>query len=126
MRTMLLCVLALLPTVSSAMSAAEYLGHCKTQTVYDRAMCLGYLDALLNRNTQNGIKPGIGAGPLTALAATPVVDGYCLPEGTGISLLRDVVVRQLAQMPATRLATDAGGMIVVLLQRTYPPQGCTH
>src|SRR3546814_6580147 len=49
----LLCavVLALLPSGAFAMSGREYLDHCARMTVYDRAQCMGYLDAILRRDT---------------------------------------------------------------------------
>src|SRR3546814_6723392 len=49
----LLCavVLALLPSGAFAMSGREYLDHCARMTVYDRAQCMGSLDAILRRAT---------------------------------------------------------------------------
>lgn len=110
----LLCMLtlALLPGAAFAMSGREYLDHCRTTTVYDRALCMGYLDAILSREAEAEFKlvPSMKPAP------------YCLPTGIQLPLLRDVVVRMLGQLPARRLSGDAGPLIRGVLARTYPPQ----
>lgn len=110
----LLCVLLLawLPGTGLAMSGREYLDHCRTATVYDRALCMGYLDAILRRDAEAEFQ----AAP--SVRAVP----YCLPAGVQLSLLRDVAVRMLDQFPARRLSADATPLIRGILARTYPPQ----
>lgn len=110
----LLCMLmlAMASGTSFAMSGREYLDHCRTTTVYDRAQCMGYLDAILRRDAEIEIK----------IAQTMRPAPYCLPTGVQLPLLRDVVVRMLDQFPARRLRGDAGPLIRGVLTRTYPPQ----
>lgn len=116
-------VLAALPVAGLAMSGREYLDHCRRETVYDRALCMGYLDAILRRDTDNDFRAETrqNEGLLeTARVITPAP--YCLPTTIRLSLLRDVVVRRLDQFPAQRLHGDADPLIRGILARTYPPE----
>ena len=105
-------MLAMMSGASFAMSGREYLDHCRTVTVYDRAQCMGYLDAILSHDAETEIK----------IAQTMKPAPYCLPTGVQLPLLRDVVVRMLGQFPARRLRGDAGPLIRGILARTYPAQ----
>lgn len=115
-------LLALLPTPASAMSGREYLDHCERAGVYDRAHCMGYLDAILRRDGETDFRSETRRDDsLFELAQTARPAPYCLPVGIQLSLLRDVVVRMLGQLPARRLSGDAGPLIRGILARTYPP-----
>lgn len=119
----LFCALVCLPTTATAMSGRDYLTHCHATTVYDRAQCMGYLDALLLRDAQADYRTDVDyyEGQLVGADAKKLAP-YCLPSGIQLPLLRDVVVRRLAQLPAMRLNQDAGPLIRGILARTYPSQ----
>ena len=96
-----LCVLAWsMPGVAMAMTTAEYLGHCQQASTYDRAVCAGYLDALLEGRLRAETQPGATVAVAAAVASdgaafeVPVAyrDGYCLPDGATLPQLRDIVV----------------------------------
>src|SRR3546814_3816843 len=79
----LLCavVLALLPSGAFAMSGREYLDHCARMTVYDRAQCMGYLDAILRRDTGTDFRNDQRRDDdLVEVAQTMRPTAYCLPR----------------------------------------------
>ncbi|NGY06485.1 Rap1a/Tai family immunity protein [Solimonas terrae] len=117
----IMCMLALLPGSVLAMSAQDYLDHCRTKSVYDQAQCMGYLDALLERDASAEVRAAPGAHGMLEVTLPLRVDDYCLPDGAQLPLLRDVVVRMLEGMPTARLRGDAGVLIKGVLRHTYPP-----
>src|SRR3546814_4093172 len=87
----LLCavVLALLPSGAFAMSGREYLDHCARMTVYDRAQCMGYLDAILRRDTATDFRNDQRRdADLVEVAQTMRPTAYCLPASVDLPLLR--------------------------------------
>src|SRR3546814_20296444 len=95
-------------------------------TVYDRAQCMGYLYAILRRDTGTDFRNDQRRDDdLVEVAQTMRPTAYCLPTSVDLPLLRDVVVRMLGGLPAQRLRNDAGPLIRGILARTYPtPAPC--
>src|SRR3546814_16011532 len=90
----LLCavVLALLPSGAFAMSGREYLDHCARMTVYDRAQCMGYLDAILRRDTGTDFRNDQRRDDdLVEVAKTMRPTAYCLQTSVDLPLMRYVV-----------------------------------
>src|SRR3546814_19840038 len=107
----LLCavVLALLPSGAFAMSGREYLDHCARMTVYDRAQCMGYLDAILRRDTGPDFRHDQRRDDdLVEVAQTMRPTAYCLPTSVALTLMRDFLERLLGGRPATRLHNNGG------------------
>ncbi|MFT4045116.1 MAG: Rap1a/Tai family immunity protein [Solimonas sp.] len=115
----LLAIVALgLPAAAPAMSGAEYLQHCQQRTTYDQALCLGYLDALLEGRTR-----GAEVASLVPVAM-PASDPYCLPDGATIQQIRTTVVAGLLRVSAAQRQIEARALITDLLRRAYPLQAC--
>ncbi|WP_028081158.1 Rap1a/Tai family immunity protein [Solimonas soli] len=109
----------LAPAAASAMSAGEYLGHCQQRTTYDQAVCMGYLDALL----EGRLRPTEVASLNTV--ALGDADGYCL-NGATLPQIRSTVVLRLLRMSAAQKQIEASVLILDGLRRDYPLANCAN
>ncbi|NKF21144.1 Rap1a/Tai family immunity protein [Solimonas marina] len=119
----LLCLLAVLPTPALALTADDYLSHCRGHSTYDRAVCMGELDAVLERDAQaqNSL---LGGSAITTALAAPA---YCLPPGANLRQLRDRIIPVLASGSTATRSGDAKAALRATLRRVYPPApNCLH